>query len=55
MICKDNSSPTYYCDDTDLCWLESVNKQKLKGLLRSSAMLGLLFYASLNLTVFHSN
>ena len=32
MICEDHSSPTYYCDEVDLCWLEAVNKQKkLKG------------------------
>ena len=54
MICESDSSPTYYCDDTDLCWLESVNKQKLKGLLGSSATLGLLYCSSLNLIVIHS-
>ena len=41
MICEDHSSPTYDCDDVDLCWLEAVNKQKkLKGLLGSSTKLG---------------
>ena len=49
MICEDHSSPSYYCDDIDLCWLETVNKQKkLKGLLRSSTSWGLHFCASLN-------
>ena len=44
MICEDHSSPTYYCDDVDLCWLDTVNSQKkLKGLHRSSTNLGLAF------------
>ena len=44
MIYEDHSSPSYYCDEVDLCWLETVNKQKkLKGLLRSSTKFGLAF------------
>ena len=34
MIFEDHSTPYYYCDEVDLCWLEAVNKQKkLRGLL----------------------
>ena len=45
MICENHSTPCYYCDEVDLCWLEAVNKQKkLKGLWE--ALLKLLNFIS---------
>ena len=48
MICEDHSSPSYYCDEVDLCWLEAVNKhKKLKGLLEALQNLRLEYFSHL--------